>query len=59
MTITEKDNHIVVTADSGNYVGLADESVFGESLSLGVNTTLEDCIEKSMNEWPFYEEETE
>lgn len=52
MQITTKDNHVHVTAEEGNYVGLKDNSVFGEALSLGINTTIEDVIEKPINEWP-------
>lgn len=46
------DGHIVLTADQGNYVGLIDESVFGESISLGLDKTEADCIEKPIEEWP-------
>ena len=52
MQVTTKDGHIFVTAEQGNYVGLADESVFGESLSIGIGLTEADCIEKPIEEWP-------
>ena len=52
MIVTTKDGHIYVTAEQGNYVGLADESVFGESLSLGIGLTEADCVEKPIDQWP-------
>ena len=52
MQITTKDNHNYIIADEGKYVGLKDNSVFGEALSLGINTSIEDVIEKPINEWP-------
>ena len=56
MDIFIKDNHIIVVAKEGNYVGLKDESVFGEALSLGIGKTPEDCIEKPINEWEILNE---
>lgn len=52
MRVTTKDNHIYIIADTGNYVGLKDESIFGEALSLGVNTTTDNVIEMPISEWP-------
>ena len=59
MQVTTKDGHIFVTAEQGNYVGLADESVYGESLSLGIGLTAADCIEKPIDQWPQPEEPIE
>lgn len=56
MQITEKDNHVYVVADKGNYVGLKDRSVFGEALSLGSNVTPDDVIEEPIANWPSAEE---
>lgn len=64
MQITEKDNHVYVIADTGNYVGLKDRSVFGEALSLGTNVTIDDVIEEPIDnfqkpdEMPEFEAET-
>lgn len=52
MQITEKDNHVYVITSEGNYVGVKDTNIFGEALSLGINTTTEDVIEKPISEWP-------
>lgn len=52
MQITTKDNHVYVIADTGNYVGLKDRSVFGEALSLGVNVIADDVIEEPIGNWP-------
>lgn len=59
MTVTEKDGHILVTADEGNYVGLKDLSVFGEALSLGRGKTDDDVIEHPIGWWPQPEEPEE
>lgn len=57
MTVTQKDNHTYVIADEGNYVGLSDRSVFGEALSLGINVSIDDVIEKPIESWPAPSEE--
>jgi len=57
MTITEKDKHVVITADNGNFLRKKDGSVYGESISLGTLSRPEDFEELSMSEWPQTEEE--
>ena len=56
MTIDNKDGHILVTAEPGNWVGLKDLSVFGEALSLGRGKTAEDVVEHPIDWWPKPEE---
>ena len=59
MTVTEKDGHILVIADDGNYVGLKDLSVFGEALSLGTGKDENDVVEHPIDWWPKPEEPEE
>lgn len=58
MTITQKDNHVYVIADEGNYVGLKDNrGIYGEALSLGTNVTPDDVSEEPIANWQTEEPE--
>ena len=53
------DGHMTVTAGVGKFVATADRSVFGKTLSLGVNTTAAEIIEDDEDNFPKPEEEAE
>lgn len=53
------DGHMTVTAGVGKFVATPDRSVFGKTLSLGVNTTADEIIEDDEDNFPKSEEEAE
>ena len=53
------DGHMTVTAGVGKFVSTADRSVFGKTLSLGVNTTADEIIEDDEDNFLKPEEEAE
>lgn len=50
------DGHMTVTAGVGKFVATADRSVYGKTLSLGVNTTAAEIIEDDEDNFPKPEE---
>lgn len=51
MKVKEIENHIIVTAGRGKYVGLKDRSVYGKELSLAAGLTKDDVTEEPVENW--------
>lgn len=47
-----ENGHIVLTADEGKFLINQESTIYGTEIILGVNDSVENYVEKSMDEYP-------